>query len=86
MEPEFPFDPELLYVECSECGEPILWEEGKTRELLIMSGADPHDLDLSCMILSEGCPLCQPDDPSYITHIIRLTNEGSKEYGTEPVL
>lgn len=55
-----PYDPELLYVECQTCGKPVLWEQGKTTELLLAAGVDVSKLDERCMILSEGCPSCSP--------------------------
>jgi hypothetical protein len=54
------FDPELLYVECQNCGKPVLWESGKTTELLLAAGVDIDKLDERCMIVSEGCPMCAP--------------------------
>jgi hypothetical protein len=54
------YDPEMLYVECRLCGKPVLWETGKTTELLLSAGVDISKLDERCMILSEGCPACSP--------------------------
>ncbi|MDR2488411.1 MAG: hypothetical protein LBD42_02790 [Desulfovibrio sp.] len=54
------YDPELLYVECHLCGKPVLWERGKTTELLLAAGVDVSSLDERCLIVSEGCPLCSP--------------------------
>lgn len=54
------YDPELLYVECQTCGKPVLWEEGKTTDLLLAAGVDLSKLDDRCMIISEGCPACTP--------------------------
>ena len=57
-----PYDPELLYVECRVCGKPVLWEQGKTTELLRGAGVDTHALDERCLIVSEGCPTCRPNE------------------------
>ncbi|MDL2268112.1 hypothetical protein LJC46_09060 [Desulfovibrio sp. OttesenSCG-928-G15] len=54
------YDPELLYVECQACGKPVIWEPGKTTALLRAAGVDVSKLDERCMIISEGCPSCQP--------------------------
>ena len=54
------YDPELLYVECQVCGKPVLWEKGRTTELLLAAGVDVHNLDERCLIVSEGCPSCSP--------------------------
>ncbi|MDL2216225.1 hypothetical protein LJB81_00660 [Desulfovibrio sp. OttesenSCG-928-M14] len=54
------YDPEMLYVECQACGKPVLWEPGKTTELLLAAGVDVSRLDERCMILAEGCPFCSP--------------------------
>lgn len=67
------YDPELLYVECQLCGKPVIWEEGKTTELLELAGIDPNVLDDSCMIIADGCPLCQADDGEGFTlAVVRL--------------
>ena len=60
--PKRGYDPEMLYVECSRCGAPILWEPG----------ISPLELDASCVILSDGCPLCTSGD-SFTVSIRRLT-------------
>ncbi|WP_419785981.1 hypothetical protein [Pseudodesulfovibrio sp.] len=69
------FDPELLYVECSLCGQPILWRHGLTSKLLKMAGIDPATLDERCVIMSEGCPSCIPGETSFTTQVIRLGKE-----------
>ncbi|MDR1945853.1 MAG: hypothetical protein LBQ51_01620 [Desulfovibrio sp.] len=61
------YDPEMLYVECRVCGKPVLWETGKTTELLLSAGVDVSKLDERCMILSEGCPSCSPDESGGFT-------------------
>jgi hypothetical protein len=69
------FDPELLYVECSQCGQPILWEHGMTTRLLAMAGIDAAALDERCVIMSEGCPACRPGETSFTTQVVRLGRE-----------
>jgi len=32
------FDPELLYVECAKCGQPVLWSPGDTTRILAWAG------------------------------------------------
>lgn len=67
------YDPELLYVECRQCGNPVLWEPGKTTELLLAAGVDVSNLDERCMIMSEGCPLCVEDKTGGFTlAVVRL--------------
>lgn len=67
------YDPELLYVECHFCGKPVLWEQGRTTELLEAAGVDTSELDERCMILSEGCPACMPlEDDGYTLAVVRL--------------
>ncbi|MDR1686281.1 MAG: hypothetical protein LBR82_07575 [Desulfovibrio sp.] len=61
------YDPEMLYVECHVCGKPVLWEMGKTTELLLSAGVDVSKLDERCLILSEGCPACSPGNHSGFT-------------------
>ena len=52
------FDPELLYVECEKCGSPVLWGEGKASRMLAEAGIDPLELDQSCLLVTDGCPVC----------------------------
>lgn len=67
------YDPELLYVECQVCGKPVLWEEGKTTELLLTAGVDISRLDERCMIVSEGCPSCAPSaKDGYTLAVVRI--------------
>lgn len=67
------FDPELLYVECHLCGKPVLWEQGKTTELLLAAGVDTSELDERCMILSEGCTTCMPfEKEGFTLAVVRL--------------
>lgn len=69
------FDPELLYVECSRCGQPILWGSGMTVKLLELADIDPATLDERCVIMSEGCPSCSPGEKSFVTQVVRLNRE-----------
>ncbi|MGL1863659.1 MAG: hypothetical protein OCC46_14130 [Pseudodesulfovibrio sp.] len=69
------FDPELLYVECTQCGQPILWAHGLTAKLLKMAEIDPASLDERCVIMSEGCTGCRPEETSFTTQVIRLNQE-----------
>ena len=68
-----PYDPELLYVECQMCGKPVLWEKGKTTELLLAAGVDITSLDERCLIVSEGCPTCAPfEKGGYTLAVVRI--------------
>lgn len=69
------FDPELLYVECSRCGQPVLWQNGMTSKLLKLADIDPSSLDERCVIMSEGCPGCTPGETSFMTQVVRLNKE-----------
>ncbi|MDR2161807.1 MAG: hypothetical protein LBO77_06695 [Desulfovibrio sp.] len=67
------YDPELLYVECRLCGKPVLWEPGKTTELLLAAGVDISRLDERCLILSEGCPTCRPhENHGFTLAVVRI--------------
>lgn len=67
------YDPEMLYVECHVCGKPVLWEAGKTTELLLAAGVDVGGLDERCLILSEGCPACSPPGTEgYTLAVVRV--------------
>lgn len=80
-------DPELLYVECHLCGKPVIWEKGKTTELLLAAGVDLTKLDERCMIVSEGCPSCSPaGDEGYTLAVVRIAGLTPEEavYMTRP--
>jgi hypothetical protein len=67
------YDPELLYVECQICGKPVLWEAGRTTELLHAAGVDVSRLDERCMIVSAGCTACvPPTGEGYTLAVVRL--------------
>ncbi|MCL1939693.1 MAG: hypothetical protein FWG04_03420 [Desulfovibrionaceae bacterium] len=81
------YDPELLYVECQMCGKPVLWEPGKTTELLLAAGVDVSRLDERCMIVSAGCPVCTPHiNEGYTLAVVRLAGLTPEEavYMTRP--
>ncbi|MFW5837760.1 MAG: hypothetical protein ACOCVM_07105 [Desulfovibrionaceae bacterium] len=69
------FDLEMLYVECGRCGEPVLWAPGDTTRLLTWAGVDPDGLDERCLIVSDGCPSCAPEEDEYDTQVVRLRPE-----------
>ena len=73
------FDPELLYVECTKCGLPVLWKHGLTAKLLKMANIDPSTLDERCVIMSDGCPGCTPGETTFTTQVIRLNKEKDDE-------
>lgn len=73
------FDPELLYVECTKCGQPLLWRHGQTTKLLDMAGIDMDSLDERCMLASDGCPACQPGETQFSTQVIRLTKDPKQD-------
>jgi hypothetical protein len=66
------YDPEMLYVECNHCGKPIVWEPGRTTELLLRSNINPRMIDEHCLILSDGCKECLPFSQGYALSIVRL--------------
>ena len=81
------YDPELLYVECQLCGKPVIWEPGKTTELLVVAGVDVSKLDERCMIVSAGCPSCAPHSrEGYTLAVVRLAGLTPEEaaYMTRP--
>lgn len=67
------FDPELLFVECSRCGAPILWEKGRATKLLDKAGIDPLELDSSCMLVTDACPSCS-EQKEYTVKIFRVSS------------
>ena len=38
--------------------QPEAWEKGRTRRLLAAVGIDPLELDASCVLITDSCPLC----------------------------
>lgn len=79
------FDPELLYVECARCGQPVLWNPGDTTRILSWAGIDTGSLDEKCMIISEGCPMCRPGQKSFTTQVVRLRpSQGDAAGGRRP--
>jgi len=75
MAPPRRMDPDLLYVECQRCGRPILWEAGRTANILSQAGIDVSRVDDHCFIASDGCPNCTPGESSFETRFIRLDDE-----------
>ena len=67
------FDPELLYVECGRCGAPVIWEYGKASKLLLEAGIDPIELDSSCLLVTDACPMCSRKKKQYIVQIYRIS-------------
>ncbi len=70
--PENTYDPELLYVECSRCGQPVIWEQGRTTELVRKAGLAHSHLDARYMVLTDGCPSCSPEEIYFETRVVRL--------------
>lgn len=68
------FDPEMLYIECSFCGRPVMWDEGEATEFIAWSGINAWSLDFGCLILTDGCPSCEPEENSFETYIVRATD------------
>ncbi|AAS94969.1 hypothetical protein [Nitratidesulfovibrio vulgaris] len=66
------FDPELMYAECARCGRPLLWEQGRSTLFVAGTGVAYGDLDMQCMIISDGCPRCQPERTGYRHRIVRV--------------
>ena len=80
------FDPDLLYVECNKCGQPVLWKQGLTSKILTLAGIDPDSLDERCIIVSEGCPACSPGTTTFNTQVIRLNKEpAEKRTARQPI-
>ena len=68
------YDPELLMVECARCGLPVLWEHGRSTEVLNGAGIDPMELDAHCLLLTDGCPRCRPSsEKAFAVRVFRVT-------------
>lgn len=68
------YDPEMIYVECRVCGNPVMWEPGRTTAILLHSQINPDSVDAFCLILTEGCKKCKPGAPEYPLSMIRLSD------------
>ncbi|MBN2141410.1 MAG: hypothetical protein JW718_10470 [Desulfovibrionaceae bacterium] len=66
------FDPELLYVECGRCGRPVIWRPGDTTRILEAAGVDLSQLDEGCLLVTEGCPECSPEQKTYSSQVVRF--------------
>lgn len=66
------FDPERIYVECGRCGAPVLWEPGRATALVRSAGIDPLELDPTCMLVTDGCPVCSGHG-HYTVQIFRVS-------------
>lgn len=69
------FDPELLYIECSQCGRALNWERGETSAFVNKAGISLSVLDSSYMIYSVGCPACTPDQLGYFTKLVQVAEK-----------
>lgn len=76
------YDPELLYVECSRCGNPVIWEEGRTTKLLREAGLSSSRLDARHLVLTNGCPTCAPEEVYFETRVVRLADAQDQELKT----
>jgi hypothetical protein len=59
------YDPEMLYIECTNCGRPIIWDEGEATDFVAWSGYPAWAIDSSCCILTSSCPACAPNKGGY---------------------
>ena len=80
------YDPELLYVECGRCGAPVIWEKGRATRLLEHAGIDRLELDASCLLVTDACPMCTGNSGHYTVQIFRVSAPESaharQTYGT----
>ncbi|MDR2695444.1 MAG: hypothetical protein LBC79_03575 [Deltaproteobacteria bacterium] len=78
------YDPELMIVECARCGRPVLWESGRSTEVLAGVGIDPLELDAHCLLLTDGCPNCRPRrQEGFSVQVFRLTSEQGGAFGAK---
>lgn len=73
------FDPEMVYVECRNCGQPLIWEPGRTTALLAGAGIDISSVDATCLIVAERCPICRPDVHEFSLSVIRLPKQHAQD-------
>jgi hypothetical protein len=68
------FDLEMLYVECSRCGRPLIWEKGTTTFIIKSSGIE-KSLGSDWVMFSRGCPACSPDNEEFTLTLARPSQE-----------
>ena len=78
------YDPELLIVECARCGLPVLWERGRSTAILAGAGIDPLELDVHCLLLTDGCPQCSPGVGGFTVQVFRVV-PAHGGFGLKPV-
>ncbi len=79
------FDPDLMYVECKRCGRPVLWNAGRTSEILRGAEIRRAELDSSCMILTHGCPRCTPGEKEFRLQVVRVDGLYAEELESQPI-
>lgn len=70
------FDLEMLYVECSRCGRPVIWEKGTTTNILQSSGIH-YILGSEWLLLSSGCPSCSPEMKEFVLTLAHPASQSS---------
>lgn len=66
------YDPELLFVECGKCGNPVLWEPGQATRILQNAFIDPLELDAHCLLVTDGCPQCTRNSTVFRVQVFRV--------------
>ncbi len=54
-----------------------MWEGKRTAKLLKAAGIDPLELDASCLLMTDACPLCGGKS-SYTVQIYRIGRSPEK--------
>lgn len=79
------YDPELLIVECARCGRPVLWESGRSTEMLAVAGVDPLELDAHCLLLTDGCLRCRPQSKeAFNVQVFRVAPDEGQTFAARP--
>ena len=78
------YDPELMMVECARCGRPVLWEPGRSTQVLEGVGIDPLEIDAHCLLMTDGCPYCRPRQvEGFNVQVFRLTPERNSAHNVK---
>ncbi len=76
------YDPEMLFVECAKCSNPIIWEDGRSTEILQSAGIDPLELDAQCLLVTDGCPRCSSGGRYHVQiYRVQANGEGINNIG-----
>jgi hypothetical protein len=58
-----------------------MWGEGRATRILAQAGIDPLEIDSSCLLVTDACPVCS-NRTHYSVQIFRVSNGNPPQSGT----